>query len=217
MQTLDSFVSTPLEAIIKNIWETIIRKGKCNVEYQKSGTGPKYEDPDDIGNAGTINLVDAKILFNLIRKFSPAIINVFELGTWFGTSAGIMASAGNGIATVHTCDRKDWFVLYDSDLVCEELIKFYHKESNKALKRIKTLGIKFDFAFIDGSLRNKDAVMLFRSMRRKIFAFHDFVGNEKGVRAYKEIRKLMSGKLIRPANGSTIAVYYDPNDWNPGV
>jgi len=191
---------------VSKIREDIIRAGKSDKTFQAHGDGPKYKDPDDLENTGSINDVDANILHNLVHELQPGF--VFEIGSWFGTSSAVMSCAGNPY--ILTCDKHDFFQM---DYVMESDVEFYHGTSESAMLYAKGEEIHFDFAFIDGSLNRSDAVRLLKLMRKKVFAFHDFTGNEKGVRAYKELKKLFNGVLVKPAKGSSIALYFDPNDW----
>ncbi|MAQ59400.1 hypothetical protein CL638_01670, partial [bacterium] len=74
-------------------------------------TYPNLPFAPDEKIGGTITLTDAKILYLLIRTIKPKVI--FEVGTWIGTSAMIMAEAvkKNGFGKIFTCDFNNYYSL----------------------------------------------------------------------------------------------------------
>ena len=186
-----------MEKQIEEIRREIILKGKRSPKFQdafkahvKSGD-EKYTDLDDIDNSGAINLKDAVALNSIIRKWD--VKTVFEIGTWFGTSAMIMASAG---AKVRTCDSSNYYVGESED------VKYYNGMSNKILRRLK--GMKFDMVFIDGRFKNDDCTRISRIC--KIFFTHDYEKGKKGQRNIREMKKRWHGaKFIKSCEGSSIA------------
>lgn len=197
-----NFLNKPVPAI-ENIRKYTIYTGKRNPEFKKAGDGPKYKDEYDIENSGSINLIDAYILNGLVEQIKPEY--TFEIGTWFGTSAAIMAKH----TFVWTCDKHNYAidgVKYNNNIV------FYNISSSRALTLTEARGQEFDFAFIDGSLSKEDARKLVGRMRRKFIAFHDFTGDKKGVRNYKRVKKLFNGTLLKPAKGSSIALYFEKGE-----
>ena len=182
---------------IEQLRSDLILKGKRNPKFQEDfKTHQKagdegYTDLNDIENSGAINLVDAQVLFDMI--IARRIRTVFEVGTWFGTSARIMAEAG---AEVWTCDSSNYYV---ADY---PRITFYHGKSSKILRKLK--GMKFDMVFIDGRFKNDDCRRISRICH--IFATHDYERGKKGQRCIREMKKRWPGAVLtRPCVGSTVA------------
>lgn len=203
MKTLDFLNRERTLPLVKRTWESVIKTGKSNPEYQKAGEGPKYKDPNDLENSGSINLIDANILYNLTKEVSAG--EVFEIGTWFGTSAAIMSEAG---AMVSTCDKHNFLPQLT---IASYGIEFYNMSSHRALSAQR---LDYDMVFVDGKLDKRDAKILVKRSMRCIFALHDFVDDKKGVRAYKTLKGLFKGTLVKPAKGSSIALYFKPGDFN---
>lgn len=187
-------------ADLKEIHKSLILKGKHSEKFKAAsekhlkGAKEKYTQLDNIDKSGSINLKDAEILFSFIREKN--IKTIFEIGTWFGTSAFIMAMAAGEGGMVYTCDTKDYYVAE------HENIQYFNGESSKYLRTLK--GVKFDFVFIDGSFIGNDAKKI--SEKTKIIGVHDYMDNKKGVRNIRVLKKIW-GKcnLIKPVKGSTVA------------
>ena len=185
---------------LKKLREDLILKGKHSPKFKvvaekyAKGNDAKYTELDNIEVSGAINQKDAEVLYNLVQKYKPK--KIFEIGTWFGTSALIMATAMEWDGEIHTCDVKDYYV------VDHPKIKYYHVKSSKALRQLK--GMKFDMVFMDGRFKNDDCRRISRIC--KIFVTHDYDKGEKGVRNIREMKKRWpDAKLIKPCKGSTVA------------
>lgn len=183
---------------IEEIRREIILKGKRNPKFQEAfkthqkAGDEKYTDLDDIENSGAINLKDAEALCSIIHK--NRVEKVFEIGTWFGTSALIMAAAR---AKVWTCDAKNYYVGDHPE------VRFYQGMSSKIL-RYQLKGMKFDMVFVDGRMKHDDCQRISRICR--IFAVHDYEKNKKGQRNMREMKKRWPrAKLHKPCKGSTVA------------
>lgn len=182
---------------LEEIRRAVILKGKRNPVFQEAfkvhrkAGDENYTNMDDIENSGAINLKDAEVLYELVKKHN--VKKVFEVGTWFGTSAVAMAEAG---AEVWTCDAEDYYVADHPG------IKFYKGKSSKILRKLK--GMKFDMVFIDGRFKHDDCMRMSRICR--IFATHDYEKGKKGQRNIKEMRRRWpKSKLHKPQKGSSIA------------
>jgi len=111
----------------------------------------------------TTSLEDCALLYLLIRHFGCR--NVFESGTFVGTSAIVMDEAvkKNG-GHVLTCDVAD-------NRALPKRIKFVHAPGHQAIK----LANKVDFAFFDWTPNLRAIVRLWlKSSRHVILATHDF-------------------------------------------
>ena len=160
----------------------------------------KYGDLENLDNSGAINELDAMILYHLVRHFKPE--NIFEIGTWFGTSAQVMLLAQK--SSIYTCDKNNYFVAQS------QFIHFMNTESWNAIKKFGRIGYPIDLIFTDGALYGNDPKRLSKLCRRKIFITHDYVGKEKGYRNVRKMKKLWPGAVfIPPVEGSTIAVLYE--------
>ena len=182
---------------LKKLREDLILKGKHSPKFKvvlekyAKGHDAKYMELDNVEASGAINQRDAEVLYDLIQKHK--IKTVFEIGTWFGTSALVMALAG---ARVWTCDVKDYYVADHPN------IKFYHGTSSKTLRRLK--GMKFDMVFMDGRFKSDDCRRISRIC--KLFVTHDYEKRKKGQRNIREMKKRWpKAKLTKPREGSSVA------------
>ena len=183
---------------LKKLREDLILKGKHSPKFKVvaekyvKGNDAKYTELDNLERSGAINQRDAEVLYDLIKKHK--IKTVFEIGTWFGTSALMMAEAG---AKVWTCDIKDYYVADHPG------IYFRQGSSSKMLRELK--GLKFGLVFMDGRFRNDDCRRISRIC--KIFVTHDYKKGKKGIRNIREMKKRWpEAKLTKPCEGSTVAV-----------
>jgi predicted O-methyltransferase YrrM len=142
---------------------------------------PDIRRADDQKAAGTVDISDFKILYLLIRTYKPKVI--FEIGTWVGTSAMIMAEAmrknGNG-GRIYTCDFNRYYALADSYADCITPINAY---SDKALTMLPA-GTRIDFVFTDGELTYPTITALKPLLSKEaVMSTHDYERpGEKGVR-----------------------------------
>jgi len=173
---------------------------------------PSYSD--DLIH-GTINSFDAEVLYFLIRKFKPKI--VFEIGTWVGTSAMVMAEAirrnDNG-GKIYTCDINNYFLLGEE---YSDIITAITEYSDVAIDKIPAEE-KIDFVFTDGELTFKTLRNLIERLNPDaLIVTHDFVlPAEKGVLNFvrTQIVSKCSYNLVANTNknidyesGSTIALF----------
>lgn len=157
---------------------------------------------DDGKTAGTINLADMKVLYLLVRHFKPKAI--FEIGTWIGTSAMVMAEAiqkNNNGGIVYTCDTADCYI---AQKPYQKTIKKITAFSDIALAEIPA-GTKIDFIFADGEFTFNTIKKISSILHPDaIITTHDYVlPAEKGVLNYLRLQltsfggyKLLSAKQI---------------------
>jgi predicted O-methyltransferase YrrM len=128
--------------------------------------------------SGTISVSDAKLLYCLFRYYQPK--NVFEIGTWIGSSSLVMAKAlkRNGTGCIYTCDINSYYALSQE---YDDVIIRINTTSSEAIAQIPN-DQKIDFVFIDGSLDQETIDKLLpRLSDHCIIALHDFIIPEKGV------------------------------------
>jgi len=141
---------------------------------------PTIRRAADGKDGGAIDIEDFKILYLLVRTFKPKV--VFEIGTWIGTSAMVIAEAmkkNDNDGKLYTCDINDYYTLgsrYD-----DQIIRI-NKMSDEAITEIPKSEI-IDFVFADGELTFA-TIKLLRSRinTQSIIATHDYLmPAEKGV------------------------------------
>jgi len=184
---------------LSQLREGIISSGKRSKRFSKFAAGKegaKYYDPDNPDVSGAISERDCEILYDIVHKLQPKTI--FEIGTWFGTSAAVMHAAAPE-AKIYTCDKHDLAVVD-----APEITK-YLKTSSQAIKKLQKKGIKIDLVFADGRLLDGDERRLVK-MGMKVFVTHDYEGREKGYRNIKKIKKFFKGKFFK--TDTTIAGIY---------
>lgn len=131
-------------------------------------------------DSGTISVPDARLLYILVRALKPKTI--FEIGTWIGTSAMVMAEAvranHNG-GHVYTCDANSYYSL---DSSYDDVITTIHAYSDQALQELPD-GREIDFVFADGELTFATIKILKRKLANTaVISTHDFLlPAEKGV------------------------------------
>ncbi len=130
--------------------------------------------------AGAVNIADYKILYLLVRVYKPKVI--FEIGTWIGTSAMIMAEAMRANGTggkIYTCDHNHYYALDDS---YSDIIVPINAFSAEALDQIPE-DTKIDFVFADGELTFRTISKLKPLLTTEaIIATHDYTPpDDKGV------------------------------------
>lgn len=166
---------------------------------------PKYFDVDNTVETGAVSADDAVLLHGIVRAFRPRAI--LEIGTWFGTSAGVMASTDG--CEVRTCDRNN---VYCTGGPGAERI-FYHNLPSSAFLELQVKrGWKAQFAFVDARLRKADPPLLRRVLERgSPIALHDFEPEMKGERNYKMLRHCFKELVLvtpdrMPSTATTLAL-----------
>jgi predicted O-methyltransferase YrrM len=149
---------------------------------------PKYFDPNSMTDTGAISVEDAKLLYAFVALARP--MSILEVGTWFGTSAAVMALADKG--DIWTCDRNNVYVPEATRAFFKgrsPRITYDNCSSTYFLKRMRHDRRIFQFAFIDASLKRADAQLLRKVLEpSSLIAFHDFEANKKGERNWQMLR-----------------------------
>lgn len=141
----------------------------------------------------TINDDDCAFLYNFIKLH--AVTTAVEIGTWLGTSAMIMAECG---VEVWTCDQHKMFTYKHPK------IHYYNMWSTAFLKKLKKDKLKFDMAFLDGRLMNEDVKRMVKLLNSKASILtHDYMGNAKGVRNFKSLKKYIGEIEVHGVIGVT--------------
>lgn len=145
-------------------------------------------------SAKAISLEDACFIYKITTLLKPK--TVIEIGTWFGTSASIIASASD--CTIHTCDKNNVYELDNKSII------FYNMKSSKFLKKIIKKNIVADMCFIDANLKDNDPEMLIKAVPNGVFIVHDYVPGEKGARAVRYL--LNTGRKYHIIDYKNIAI-----------
>jgi len=196
---------------IAELREKIIRLGKTQKKFLDLGRDrnrmddPKYADPNNIDDSGAITKDDALFLYDYVQKHRP--LNIWEFGTWFGTSAYIMAQAvrdiGAEYATVRTCDKHDVFVSLTD---FEESVKYYHMHSTDFLKRL--ISRKCHLVFADATLKAGDAELITAAFDGPVrFITHDYYGQAKGLGNIAKMKAACKGKRMKLSVEGQMAIY----------
>ena len=174
------------EERINKLYYDIVSKGKSSDKLKKVSKykkdNPKYGDPNALNISCSVRRDEAVFLYKIVKYFK--VKSVFEIGTWFGTSAAVMIEAiGDGI--IYTCDKNDAYVLDDFR------IKFRHCYSFEYLRRLLKNKIKVDMVFADGKFEKKDGVRIMKLLNQTLFVTHDYIKGEKGWRCVDELCKIL--------------------------
>jgi len=169
--------------------------------------GLKWDDPKNTSIAGSIANEDAILLYLIIKKYKPK--NILEIGTWFGTSAYIIAQAmkDNGInGRVYTCDKHDLFLDLEE---YRNMVEYYNVQSDKFIKKMIRHGLKIDMAFVDARLSPeniRDLMGMYRG--RIVYTNHDWL-YDKGMKNLEYAKKLLGGSvdyILPPENNAIITM-----------
>lgn len=172
--------------------------------------------------AGTITLQDAVILYTLVSHYSPGVI--FEIGTWIGTSASVMADAllqSKNAGHIYSCDIRDLSCIPEKYSATITTLHGYSQDVLDAVPR----NTPIDIVFTDGECNFVTLQKLrTRLAPRHLFITHDFtLPAEKGVLNYLRLQlfgfgkySLVSARKVRQltASDTTIAILYPKYDGN---
>ena len=174
---------------IEKVRNEIVFKGKHSAKLKKFAKKypkkSKYTNPDDLKNTGSVSVADAVALYSVVRLLKPK--NIFEIGTWFGTSAGIMSMAMEDAGCdgkIYTCDKKELLVIEKDN------VEYYNAMSDEVTKKLCDKGVEIDLVFVDGSFCDGDIMRLKSIMKKRTFLAHDCIEGEKGYRVILELRKV---------------------------
>jgi hypothetical protein len=180
------------------------------------GLYPDIRIASDGKTAGTISTDDFAILHLLIRTFKPQA--VFEVGTWLGTSAMVMADAMhmNGSGHIYTCDQNSYYALDESyDEQITRLIGF----SDVVVNQLPT-DCKVDMIFADGELTFNTLKALAPHMSdNTIIVTHDYEDiAEKGVTnlirsqvvEYGKYEMIINPQINTSGTKTTLAILLPP-------
>jgi len=183
------------EESIKALHFDIVWKGKHSPKLRaiakERGDSPKYCCPEQLDNSGAIRDYEAIFLYKIVKYFNAK--KILEIGTWFGTSASVMAEYADA---VYTCDKHDVYVADNPK------VKYSNEYSTSFIKRLKHDGQKFDLVFADGKVDMEDAKRIVSMMNKFVFVTHDYAKGQKGYKAVKVFQKLLGeDKLDLLVNG----------------
>jgi len=135
---------------------------------------------------GAIGILDCIFLTLLMKKVKPK--RIFEIGTWFGTSAGILSEALENNVKIYTCDTTN---VYTNMEKYKNSVVFCNTHSSNVVTFLKENDFKVDFVFADGILSPSDAEWLVDSMGEDfIVSVHDYkLPVEKGVDNIELLKK----------------------------
>jgi len=135
---------------------------------------------------GAVSMLDCIFLTMLVKKLKPK--KIFEIGTWFGTSAGILSSALDNDVKIYTCDTTNVYTNLDK---YKNSIVFCNTHSSNVVGFLKENDFKVDFVFADGVLSTSDADWLLDSMGEDfIVSVHDYkLPSDKGIDNIELLKK----------------------------
>jgi hypothetical protein len=191
--------------VIETVYKEIVLAGKKSKKFidlgvEKGRSDAKHSDPNNLDESGSITINDAKYLHKIVSAIKPSTI--VEIGTWFGTSAVIMADACKS-AKIYTCDKHNVYVEnnpYSDRIFCLNML------SKGFLAKLIEEKIFPEFIFIDAKIKDGDEKMICKFGCNKI-AVHDWnTGGKKGRHNINAILKKRKYNLILPPEGTDIAV-----------
>lgn len=128
-------------------------------------------------DTGTISEAACIYLRMLTERLQPTV--AIEVGTFIGSST-MAIHAGR----IYTCDK-------DNDCVprSKRIRPFPYTRSTEMLKRLVADGVRADFFFFDGRIKDADErLILALSTPQTVYAFDDYEGREKGVLNVERMR-----------------------------
>lgn len=157
---------------------------------------------------GSTGNPDCGFLYLLVRAFRRR--NIFEIGTYVGSSAVAMnmAASEHG-GTITTCDPADYGCIPP-----DSGIRFLNMASAEALACLKAEGAQIDFVFADW-LPCEETISLFNEMGTDdmIFTAHDYLPGDKG----EEAVEAMSRHYVRSDSGTWFFPDPEPVEVAPGL
>jgi len=197
-------VETDYQAEIEDILPHLLNKID-NLRAEAVKIHPGIRIANDGKAAGTINREDCRILYLLVRYYKPTII--FEIGTWIGTSAMVMAEAmrkNNNGGKIYTCDANNYYSLPGD---YSDIISPITAYSDKALKQLPK-DTTIDFLFADGELTFATISQLKAKLNEKsIITTHDYIlPDDKGVlnAVRMQLKMFFQYTLITPTYNNNV-------------
>lgn len=154
-------------------------------------------------NTGTISEAACLYLRSLTEHFKPDV--AIEIGTFIGSSA-MAINAGH----LYTCDKSNG--CFPSS---KRVTAYPYTRSTSMLKVLADLGLKVDFFFFDGRIKDADEKLIVNlSLPSTVYTFDDYEGREKGVLNVERMRPylpkhalILPPSIVPGADGvTTIAV-----------
>ena len=179
------------------IRERVIRAGKKTKRFKALGKAkgredPKYTDEENLEESGAITKVDAEFLWAFILERKPKVI--VEIGTWFGTSAAVMAKAQSTYTDdgrVYTCDKHNVYVLDNPK------VRYSNCGSTRFLEKMIRNRVRAGMVFTDARLKLRDIPLLMDVMRKpRLFLTHDY-NDSKGRSNIKLVKPVVISKTPR--------------------
>lgn len=139
-------------------------------------------------DTGTISEAACVYLRTLTERLQPKV--AIEVGTFIGSSTMAIQAA-----RIYTCDK-------DNDCVprSKRIRPFPYTRSTEMFRRLVAMGVKADFFFFDGRIKDADELLIGTlSTSRTVYAFDDYEGREKGVLNVERMRRhLRHYALVEP-------------------
>jgi hypothetical protein len=186
---------------IRQIRHDVVWTGKHSDKFKKLAAtrdkdDPKYAELDNMEDTGAISDEDCYLLYSLVCQWRPETI--VEIGTWFGTSAIIMARAMMDLGIdgkIYTCDKHD---VYIGARPYSDLIKYNNLQSGAFLRNLRKKKIKADMFFVDAGLQREDGKQIRKLTSGKIrLAGHDYIDGAKGIRNANMMRRVFGTAKLR--------------------
>lgn len=167
---------------------------KISIDDMGAEPGVKEKIVANLASTASMPEKYGKVLFNLVRYFSPHTI--IELGTCLGIGTAYMAAAGpssrimtiEGSKALAELAEKNFHHLKFNNI--EQFIGHFDEKLPEVLSKID----KIDMAFIDGNHRYEPTIKYFHLLMAKahektILVFDDIYWSEEMTKAWEEIKK----------------------------
>ena len=192
---------------LEELWTKIVSTGKKSQGFTilgriKGRDDAKYRDPNDLEKSGAASIVDCGELYSAVQNLRPRVI--VEVGTWFGTTAMIMAKAlieSQMDSVIYTCDKHNVYHQMDP---YRDYIRYYNMRSHKFFQRIIRAGKRADFIFLDASLKEIDMPYLKNLCHKDTVIYGHDMHQRKGKKNIMLIQKTFKKTTLQTAKTSDI-------------